>query len=123
MPLKVNQRLKRFQGLEGPFEADRSRLDIVLACGLRHDRADEIVGQDVRPDFFVNQLWRFAAQDVHLHRCLDRSQIELIIPTRTVQKGEVLLGRLLGIKQGRHHDDGLGPEAGLLDAKPNFSNR
>ncbi len=71
MPLKVNQRLKRFQGLEGSFEADRPRLDVVLACGLRHDRADEIVGQDVRPDFFVNQFRRFASQDVHLHRCLD----------------------------------------------------
>ena len=68
MPLKVNQRLKRFQGLESPFEADRPWLDVVHGCGLRHDRADEIVSQDVRPDFFVNQLWRFAAQNIHLHR-------------------------------------------------------
>ena len=123
MPLKVNQRLKRFQGLEGSFEADRPRLDVVLACGLRHDRADEIVGQDVRPDFFMNEFWRFASQDIHLHCRLDRSQIELIVPTRTVQKGKILLGRLLGIKQGRHHDDGLGPEARLLDANPSFSDR
>ena len=32
--------------------------------------ADEIVGQNVRPDFLSNQFGRFAAQDIHLQRSL-----------------------------------------------------
>ena len=40
--------------------------------GLGHDRADEIVGQDMRPDLLSHQLRCLAAQDIHLHRLLER---------------------------------------------------
>ena len=69
--LKVDQRLKRLQCLQRPFEADRSRLQSAFRRSLGHDRADEIVGKNVRPDLFVNELRRLAAQDVHFHRGLD----------------------------------------------------
>ncbi len=49
--LEIDQGLKRFQRLKGSFEANRARLDVVLDCGLRHDRPDEIVGEYVRPNF------------------------------------------------------------------------
>jgi len=73
MPLKINERLERFECLQSPFEADRARLGFVFGCGLRHDCPDQIVGEQVRPDFFVNEFGCFAAQDVHLHRGLDRA--------------------------------------------------
>ena len=73
MALEGNQWLKGFQGLECAFEADRSWKHIVHGRGLSDDRADEIVGQDVRPNFLANELRCFASQDVHLQRDLDRS--------------------------------------------------
>ena len=47
---------------------------------LSHDRANEIVSQNVSPDFFANELGCFASQDVHLEGDLDCAQIELIVP-------------------------------------------
>lgn len=38
---------------------------------LSHDRANEIVSQNVSPDFFANQLRCFASQSVHLESNLD----------------------------------------------------
>ena len=72
MLLVINQPLKLFEKLESPFEANGSRLDVVLACRLSHDCANEIVGEDVRPDFFANQFRRLAAQNVHLQRLFQR---------------------------------------------------
>jgi len=64
--LVINQSLKFFEKLESSFEANRSRLNAMLACCLSHDRANEIVSEDVRPDFFVYQFRRLAAQNAHL---------------------------------------------------------
>jgi hypothetical protein len=71
IPLEINERLKRLQCLKGAFEAGRSWFDVVLHGGLRHDRPDEIVGEDVRQDFYVNKLGCLASQDIHLHSGLD----------------------------------------------------
>ena len=54
--LEGDQQLEGLQGLKCSFEANRSRLDVVCVGGLRHDRADEIVGQDVCPDFLTHEL-------------------------------------------------------------------
>jgi hypothetical protein len=59
--LKVDQRMKRFQRLQRPFEADRSRLDSALCRRLGHDRADEIVGEHVRPDLLMDKFRRLAS--------------------------------------------------------------
>lgn len=55
--LVVNQSLKLFEKLKRPFEANCSWLNAMLGCGLSHYRTDQVVGQNVRPDFFPNQLW------------------------------------------------------------------
>jgi DNA-binding PadR family transcriptional regulator len=52
----------------------------MFACGLGNDRSDEIVSQDVRPDFPSNQLWGLASHVVHLHCLFQRSQIQLGAP-------------------------------------------
>ncbi len=60
--LKVDEQLKRLQRLQRPFEADRSRLDTVLRRRLRHDRADEIVGKNMRPHLFTDEFRRLAIE-------------------------------------------------------------
>ena len=89
-----DHRLKGLQDLERRLEADRSRRDSFLACRLGHDRADQVVGQDVRPDLLADQFRRLAAQHVHLQRDLDRSQIELVVPARPVELSQIVLGVL-----------------------------
>src|ERR1051326_8354574 len=54
--LNCNHLLKGFQRLNGPFETDRSRQEIVRRRRLSHDRANQIVGQDVSPDLLAHQL-------------------------------------------------------------------
>ena len=51
--LKIDHRLKCFQRLKGALKTYRSGFDVVLQRGLRHDRADEVVGENVCPDFLV----------------------------------------------------------------------
>ena len=87
-----NHRLERFECLNGSFETDRSGLDAVFAGRLCDDGPDEIVGEDVCPDFLSHQLGCLAAQDFHLHSLLRRSQIEfdlsvILPPKRTFYQG------------------------------------
>lgn len=58
---KLDQRLKRFQGLHGALDANRAWQEVIFCRGLSDDRADEIVGHDMRPDLLVHQLGRLAA--------------------------------------------------------------
>lgn len=66
LALDRNHRLEGFQRLDRSLETDRSRLDVVLGCGLSDDGADKIVGQQACPDFLPNKLRGFAPQDVHI---------------------------------------------------------
>jgi hypothetical protein len=78
--LQRDHRLKRFQGLDGALEADRTWFEIVLVRCLSDDRANQVVGQDVCPQFLANQFGSLAAQHVHLHGLFEGSQIELSVP-------------------------------------------
>ena len=82
----VEQRLERLQRLQRPLEADRPRRDVVPRRGLGHHRADQVVRQDVRPHLLADQLRRLAPQLAHLHRRLERPQVELGVPPRPVQR-------------------------------------
>ena len=83
--LRGDQWLKRLQGLNRPLEADGTRLHVMRIGGLGDDGTDKVVSEDVRPDFLLHQFGRFATQDVHLHRLLERSQIEFGIPAGTIK--------------------------------------
>ena len=61
-----NQGLKCCQRLECCLEADGSWRDLMRERRLCDDGADEVIGKDVCPDLFANELRCFAAQDVHL---------------------------------------------------------
>ena len=61
VPTKGDRRLEGFQRLNRSFEAHRARFDAMFCRGLSHDRPDEIVGEDVRPNLLPHQFRRFAA--------------------------------------------------------------
>ena len=67
------------------------RFEIVLVCRLSHDRANEVVGENVRPDFLAHEFWSFAAQDFHLHGPFQRAEIELIVPATAIQFRQICL--------------------------------
>jgi hypothetical protein len=58
LTLYGDQRLKRFQCLNCSLEADRTGFDVLLVGGLRDDGTDEIVSQDVCPDFLPHEFGR-----------------------------------------------------------------
>ena len=97
--LRGDQWLKRFQCLNGALEADGAGLDVVIVGGLGDDGADEIVDEDMCPDFLPHEFWRLATQDVHLHRLLQRPQIEFSIPASTIKFCQVAGSHRLGIQQ------------------------
>ena len=113
--LHGNQRLKGFQRLNGAFEADGARFEAMLGGGLRDDGADEIVRENMRPDFLPHEFRRLAAQDVHLHRLLQRPQIEFCIPAGAVETRQIAGGHLFGVQQRGDDEDGPTAESGLLD--------
>jgi len=92
--LRGDQRLKRFQCLDRSLEADRSRLDVVLGRRLSHNRADQVIREEVRPDFLPHEFGRLAAQDVHLQRLLERPQIEFTLPAIIPPLSQVLSASL-----------------------------
>ncbi len=51
-------RWKRSANLQRAREADRTRLALVLQRRGGHGPADQVVGQQVRPDFFAHHRWR-----------------------------------------------------------------
>jgi len=57
---------------------------------LGHDLADQIAGQQVRPDFLVEHGGRLATQHFHLQRLLDGPEVEFDMPAimEKVEDGE-----------------------------------
>ena len=56
LSLKADEWLECFQELNGSLEANFSWLDPMLAGGLGYDSTNEVVSQNVRPDFFANKF-------------------------------------------------------------------
>ena len=96
MSLIVDEWLKCFQRLDCFFETDRAWFDVVSFGGLCNHRSNEIVCEDVCPDFFPNELWRFATQHAHLHGHFDRMQIDFGLPIGLLLKITLVSGRDLG---------------------------
>ena len=132
--LREKQKVKHMYGmLEGQFRryfhaADRAKgvtgvnLLTMLECRLRHDRADEVIGQDVGPDFLANECRRFAAQDVHVHDRFDASQIQFMISPRAKQLRQIILRIRLGITERCHDHQRLRAKPALLHTDSQFPN-
>src|SRR5262249_55532729 len=93
---------ERRDGLLGTLETDLPRLDFALAGGHRHDRAQQVVSQQVRPDLLAHHLWTLAAQHVHLHHRLDRADVDLPLPPPLVQPAD-LPAVYRGVEDRGHH--------------------
>src|SRR5262249_25858363 len=52
-PRRLQLRRERGQGLLGSLEADLARLHAIRAGGYRHDRAEQVVRQEVNPDLLL----------------------------------------------------------------------
>ena len=59
--------------------------------GLSHQRANEIVGQEVDGQFLTDHRRGFGAQHIHVHRGLEMSQIQLYFPSQPIQSGNIFL--------------------------------
>lgn len=117
------ERLKGIERLHGALEADGTRLNLVLNGRLRHDRSNEVIRQNMRPDLFAYQFWRLAAKDVHVERVFERTQIEFNVPASAIQCPQVIRSCLHRIKQGRHDDNRLRPKSGLGYPNESFADR
>ncbi len=92
--LQRDHRLKRFQCLDGALEAERTWFQMVFMRCLSDDGANEVIGQNVCPQFLANQFGSLAPQHVHLHGLFERFQIETrhstardtVPPVRTADK-------------------------------------
>src|SRR5262249_5591857 len=61
LALHRDHRLEGFERLDRSLEPDRSRLDAMFCCSLSYNRADEVVGQDMRPQFLPDEFRGFAS--------------------------------------------------------------
>ena len=120
--LKVDQWLEGFEGLDGSLETDFSRFEVVAACGLCHDGPNQVVSQNVSPDFFANKFGRFATQDIHLETDLDVSEIQFLTPPTSIETCQVFLGRFFRGEQCCDDDDLLGAKSGLFHFNARLSN-
>src|ERR1035437_586014 len=71
--------------LYGVFEAQLPRVKAGLECGLRHQQTDQVIGEQMDPQFLLDHLRGEAAQDVHSERDFDVAKIQLHMPASRVQ--------------------------------------
>jgi hypothetical protein len=110
------QRSPVSQGIDRALEAEPIQREPPAEGGVKHDGADQIVGNRLHPDFPLDQFRRLAAQDVQAHGDLDVPHEQFDPPAPQVQFGEGLVRVKNAVEQRGGHDDRLGSEAGHHDA-------
>ena len=105
-----------------------SRVNIGMAGGLRHEKSDRVVGQQVNPKLLVVHVRCLTAQHIHACRGLEVSQVQLDVPASRIQRPEVGLVDPSMIEQRGHQDlvcyfdfaqrDGVGGVGVLLGRHP-----
>ena len=87
--------------LQGVFEAQGSWQYIGQQGGLRHHKADQVVGQQINPHFFLAHLWSFAAQRSHAQRGFEVANVQFHLPAPLVQFLQCIFGRDIRTEQRR----------------------
>jgi hypothetical protein len=113
-PIRVDQvareqHPRREHVLTGARETDVPRLLVVQQRGRGGGRADQVVTQQRRPQFFTNHLGRLATHMTEIERLLDRANIQFLIPAKTIELRDVFCGVDFGV--GQRGDDGQCPRA------------
>jgi hypothetical protein len=75
----------------------------------------------VSPNFFANHLGCLASQDVHPQRDLQRAKVQLGVPARPIQFGQITRRINVVVHKCRHHHHDLGAEAWHADAHPHLA--
>lgn len=69
---------------------------------LRHQQADQILGEQVCPQLLLKHLWGFSAQLLHAQRRMDVEQIELDMPAHLEEPAAL---RLSGFSRAQERGD------------------
>ena len=85
----AQQRQEFADRLQRPLEAYRPGLSIRLHRRHRHQLPNEIVGRQMHVKLVANSVRRLAAEVVHLQHDLETSQVELGLPTSSVELGNL----------------------------------
>jgi len=107
--------------LAGAGEADLARRLIVNERGTGCGGANEIVRQYGGPHFTVNHLRRLATHVTKIQIRFDTPDVQLCIPTKSIDRGNVLLGVCIRIDKRRDDVDRLGTTIRLGNVETNFS--
>ena len=102
-------------------EADLAWLFVVQQGRAGGSDANQIVGQDRRPDFAANHLGRLAANMSEIQRVLDTADIEFRIPTKAIQRCDVFLRVLVVIDERRDDVDAMSTSTGCDNAVTDLS--
>src|SRR6266702_3839405 len=74
--------------LHGMFEAQLTWIHACLQRRLSHQQTDQIVGQQIDPQFFLAHLRSLTTQDLQAQRGLDIAEIQFNVPPVLVQSTE-----------------------------------
>lgn len=78
---KKERRAKGMHSLEGSREAEGARHKTVMDGRSSYYTPNQIIGQDIHPQFFPHHGRRFPPDDIHPERRLEGSQIKFRIPS------------------------------------------
>ena len=79
--------------------------------GLPHDAAHKVVDNQVRPEFFADNVGAFAPKHIELQDALHVAQVDFHLPAAQVKIGDIFGLVALGVEKGRDEKDFLGPKA------------
>jgi len=85
--------------LHGMFEAQLPRRLSAVRGRLGHQQADQVVGEQVRPQLLLDHRRSPATQHVHAERRLEATEVEFDAPATLVQRVELGLVNAAGLEQ------------------------
>src|SRR3989344_7321601 len=74
--------------LHGMFEAQLAWVYVGVERRLRHEQADQVVSEQVHPQFLLDHRRRLATEHFHAEGGLDVAQVQLHVPAAPVQLGQ-----------------------------------
>jgi len=86
--------------LNGSLETDAAHWNPLVPCGLVHESAGAVVGNEVHQNFFANHFRGFAAQHIHAEGDLDLAEEQFDIPAPEIEFSQFGSGIGHGVKQG-----------------------
>jgi hypothetical protein len=109
------------EGVQRAFETETRGVCVVKAGGAEHEGTNEVIGDEVHPEFAADHGGGLAAKDIGAEGGLDVAKEEFGAPASKVEVGEGGFGVALGIQEGGRQADRAGAETGSADADFEFA--